>query len=190
MESIFKYNPETILAAVLYILDKVGVADWQLVHKTFYIADKRSIVEFGQPISGNTNIRMSYGPVPSELDCLLEALRQQGAHTSYFGIPVTDLLKVEGKNKLIGLQAPDLKYLSRTDRECLDYTIDTCKGLTFDQRTRITHDYAWSQAHKSGVAMRWEDIAFAGGGGDEIVAYLRDLKDSQTHLFPSFPVFN
>ena len=87
MEPIFKYNREAMLAAVLYILEKVGKADWHLLHKTFYIADKRSIVDFGQPISGNTYIRMTYGPVPSELDYLLEALRQDGAHTTYFGLP-------------------------------------------------------------------------------------------------------
>ncbi len=185
MEPIFKYNREAMLASVLYILDKIGKSDWHLLHKTLYIADKRSIVDFGQPISGNTYIRMTYGPVPSELDYLLEALRQDGAHTTYFGIPVTDLLCVEGKNHVVGLQAPDLKYLSQSDRDCLDYAIDTCKGLNFDERTRLTHDYAWDQARKNGVAIRWDDIAVAGGGGDELLDYFNDLQDSQAGLFPS-----
>jgi Protein of unknown function (DUF4065) len=185
VEALFKYDRESMLTAVLYILDKVGVADWHLVHKTFYIADKKSIAEYGKPISGNTYIRMNFGPVPSELDYLLEALRQHGAHTSYFGVPVTDLLRVEGKNQLQGLQAPNLKYLSRTDRDCLDHAIDICKGLDFNQRTLLTHDFAWHIAEKNGVAMRWEDIAIAGGGGVDSVLYLHDLSESQANLFPS-----
>lgn len=174
-----------MLAAVLYILERVGIADWHLVHKTFYIADKKSIVEYGQAISGNTYVRMTYGPVASELDYLLEALRGQGAHTTYFGVPVIDLLRVEGKCNLIGLKTPDLKYLSKTDRECLDYAIDICKGLDFDQRTRLTHDFAWTQAKRNGVAIRWDDIAIAGGGGDECVGYLNYLRESEANLFPS-----
>jgi hypothetical protein len=185
VETLFKYNREAMLAAVLYILDKLGKADWHLVHKTFYIADKKSIADHGQSISGNTYIRMPYGPVPSELDYLLEALREKGAHTTYFGVPVTDLLRVEGKCELIGLRKTGLKYLSKTDRECLDYAIDICKGLDFEQRTLLTHDYAWKQAKKNGVAMRWEDIAVAGGGGEESLEYFNDLKDSQANLFPS-----
>lgn len=173
-----------MLTAVLYILDKVGVADWHLIHKTFYIADKKSIVDYGQSISGNTYIRMTYGPVASELDYLLEALRQQGAHTTYFGSPVTDLLRVEGKSKLIGLKAPNLRYLSKTDQECLDHAIEICKGLDFDQRTRLTHDFAWSQAKKNGVAIRWDDIAIAGGGGQECIDYLDYLRDSEANLLP------
>lgn len=184
MESIFRYNREKMLTSVLYILDQVGIADWHLVHKALYIAEKKSVVEYGKPISGNTYVRMNYGPVPSELDYLLEALRQHGAHTSYFGVPVTDLLKVEGKHQLLGLQKPNVKYLSQTDRACLDYAIETCKGLDFNQRTLLTHDFAWHLAENNGVAMRWDAIAIAGGGGPDCIEYLLDLEESEAALIP------
>ena len=91
-------------------------------------------------------------------------------------VSLTDLLRVEGKNHVVGLKSPDLKYLSQSDCDCLDYAIDTCQGLNFDERTRLTHDYAWDQAQKNGVAMRWDDIAVAGGGGEEILNYFNDLE--------------
>lgn len=178
-----KYNREKMLSSVLFILHELGGrTDWHSLHKILYIADKKSLVDRGKMISDNTYVRMPWGPVPSELDYLLEALRCDGAQTTYFGRPVSSILKTEGNNHVIALEAPDTRFLSRFNIECLQYGLEVCKGLDFGERTRITHDFAWDQAQKNGVALVKQNIAIAGGAQQDCLDYIAEMEEAEACL--------
>lgn len=172
-----------MLSSVLFILSELGgKTDWHSLHKILYIADKKSLADRGKMISDNTYVRMPWGPVPSELDYLLEALRADGAHTSYFGRPVSSFLQIEGRSHVIGLESPDTRYLSKFNLECLRYGLEVCKGLDFGERTRITHDYAWDEAQKDGVVLLKQNIAFAGGAQQDCLEYIAEIEEAEACL--------
>lgn len=175
------YNRNKMLASVLYVLNGAGASktlDFHSVHKRFYVADKYSLANFGRTISGNTYIRMEYGPVASELDYLLDALREQAAMTSYFGKPTSTYLSVSNRHFVEALVDTPMRYLSEVDIGALDHGIAMVKNLNFSQRSILTHDSAWDSARSDGRPIAFEQIVIASGGGEDALDYIKDSSDS------------
>lgn len=175
------YDREKMMAAVLYILEGYeGNTDLHSLYKTFYIADKKSILDYGRMISGNEYIAMQFGPVPSRLDLLLKNVRSGNASTSYFGVRIKDILTVQNGYEVAAHLPSETRFLSRSDRLCLDHALEEVKGMNFQERTAHTHDYAWEQAIKQGFEkLRIQDMAIAAGGGEDCVSYLEELDEAR-----------
>lgn len=74
MTQIFQY--ETTLNAILYVLQQLGgKTDMHKLCKILYFADQRHLSKYGRSITGDTYIAMQYGPVPSNVDDILKAVR-------------------------------------------------------------------------------------------------------------------
>lgn len=137
MTQIFQY--ETTLNAILYVLQQLGgKTDMHKLCKILYFADQRHLSKYGRSITGDTYIAMQYGPVPSNVDDILKAVRGD----SFFSDCVqdlTDLISFENRYIVNALAAPNLDELSDSDIESLSYAIDFCKDKSFGQLTELLH---------------------------------------------------
>lgn len=176
-----QFQLATALNAMLFALARLnGVTDMHKLCKILYFADQRHLSEYGRSITGDTYIAMQYGPVPSNVDDILKAVRGD----SFFARYVDNLKdKIVFKNRYIlaALTAPDMDELSETDVECLEYAVDLCRDKSFDELTRLSHGLAW-QATARDRAISVKDILREAGDNEDYVAYVA----SQLRLQNSF----
>lgn len=176
-----QFQLATALNAMLFALARLnGVTDMHKLCKILYFADQRHLSEYGRSITGDTYIAMQYGPVPSNVDDILKAVRGD----SFFAGYVDNLKdKIVFKNRYIleALAAPDMDELSETDVECLEYAVDLCRDKSFDELTRLSHGIAWSATARD-RAISVKDILREAGDNEDYIAYVA----SQLRLQSSF----
>lgn len=99
---------------VLYILSKSPERSMNRLKlvKLIWLADRLHINKYGRKITKTSYVAMPHGPVASEI---LDLLKSD-----------SDAIKPLGTNN-VALENPDLKYLSSTDIESLDYIYDSLK---------------------------------------------------------------
>lgn len=169
MKQLFQYN--AAVNAILYalsVLDKK--MDMHKLCKILYFADQKHLSLYGRSITGDTYIAMEYGPVPSNVDDILKAVRGD----SFFSGYVDDLKsKIHFENRFIikGLLEADMNELSETDIECLDYAISLCKDKSFGQLTEMSHGLAWTNTARN-RAMSVKDILRENGNEEEYAEYI------------------
>lgn len=74
MKQVFQY--EAAVNALLFVLSELGgKSDMHKLCKILYFADQRHLSLYGRSITGDTYIAMQYGPVPSNVDDILKAVR-------------------------------------------------------------------------------------------------------------------
>lgn len=169
MKQIFHYD--TALNAILFVLESLGgKTDMHKLCKILYFADQRHLSLYGRSITGDTYIAMQYGPVPSNVDDILKAVRGD----SYFARFAGELRqKITFDNRYIirSLAAPDTDELSASDIECLTYATDLCRDLSFERLTEMSHGLAWNSTARD-RAMSVEDIMREAGDEEEYVEYI------------------
>lgn len=169
MKQLFQYN--AAVNAILYalsVLDKK--MDMHKLCKILYFADQKHLSLYGRSITGDTYIAMEYGPVPSNVDDILKAVRGDSFFSGYVG----DLKsKIHFENRFIikGLLEADMNELSETDIECLDYAISLCKDKSFDKLTDLSHGLAWTNTARN-RAMSVKDILRENGNEEEYAEYI------------------
>ena len=167
----FQY--EAALNALLFALSKLGgKSDMHKLCKILYFADQRHLSLYGRSITGDTYIAMQYGPVPSNVDDILKAVRGD----SFFSGYVDEL-----KDKLKELAEPDMDELSESDVECLTYAIDLCHDKSFGQLTDLSHGMAWTNTARD-RAISVKDILREAGDEEEYVEYIADQLRLQSAL--------
>lgn len=176
----FQFNEKKAIAALLYILEKVGKADFHKIFKLIYFAEQKHLAEFGRPITGDNYIAMRYGPVPSIVYDILEAVKKDYGYcidpakfNAFFVIEaVGKIYFVEGKVKA------NLDFLSQSELVCLSRSIEENKDLNFDALTRKSHDFAWENT-SGDQEMSMLDIAYAVGANDEMLKYIILLSENE-----------
>lgn len=148
MKSLFK--KDVAIQALLYIVNRIGERkDFHKIFKTLYFADQRHLSRYARSITGDRYIAMDYGPVPSNIDDILKALRGD-SFFSFYAQEFKPLLTVKNKYLLEAKVDADLDYLSETDIECLDEAIAECKDKSFDDLVKMSHGDAWLDTAKNG----------------------------------------
>ena len=165
------FNKEAAMEAVLYIAQNIGKRkDMHKIFKTLYFADREHLSRYGRSITGDCDVAMSYGPVPSQIDDIFKAVRGD----SFFS-DCADGLKeyFHFTNKYIiePNRKADLDYLSETDVECLDRAISKCKDKTFEELVSMSHDIAWNNTLKD-REMSVKDILRENGEAEEYADYI------------------
>ena len=61
------FNFEKTINSALYIAERIKIKDFHRVFKILYFADREHLSKYGRPITGDTYIKMSDGPVPTKL---------------------------------------------------------------------------------------------------------------------------
>lgn len=160
----FKIDRSKAINTMLFIIRSLGErgieAGIHKVMKLMYFADRKHLVDFGSPISGDTYQKMTYGPVPSFTNNV--ANDNMDSHKG-----------IISKNGwvLTANKAPDMDDLSESEVECIENSLDTYSKYTFDELTAISHDIAWNCADWDISYMK---IAEEGGADADMMAFIRE----------------
>lgn len=172
-----------IESVVLYVLQyfKDGL-DYIKLFKIIYFAQRDYLANYGKILCPDTFKARQYGPVPSLSDKVIKLVELESENiTSYPDLKdFCESIKVE--NKLVyALKSPDLDYLSKKERDCLDKSYNYCKDK--DSKKELSpesHDTAYESAYERyskdpqlGTLTNME-IAKAGGATDSMLAYIRE----------------
>lgn len=173
MNKLFKYDKA--INSLLYALKRLGGhTDMHKLCKILYFADQKHLSEYGRSITGDKYIAMQFGPVPSNIDDILKALR---GDSFFSNSPDIDLLREEMtfENRYIirAIKDPDMDELSGSDVKCLNYAIDLCKDKTFQQLTEFSHGLAWTNTQRD-RAISVKDILREVGDEEAYVEYIAD----------------
>ena len=141
------FKKDKAINAILYIASKLDKSDIHKICKILFFADQKSLSECGRSITGDTYIAMNYGPVPSYIEDIFKAIRHQ-SYFSEYAKEFEGTFSFKNDYILVAEKPADLKHLSASDVECLDYAIAKCQGLDFNQLTSLSHGYAWSSTAK------------------------------------------
>lgn len=169
MKQIFQY--EVALNALLFVLSELGgKSDMHKLCKILYFADQRHLSLYGRSITGDTYIAMQYGPVPSNVDDILKAVRGDSFFSKYVE-GLKDKLTFENRYIVRALSEPDLDELSKTDMECLSHAVELCRNKSFGELTELSHGLAWSNTARD-RSISVKDILREAGDEEEYVEFI------------------
>ena len=137
-----KFNVEKAIQAVLYIASNLTRKDFHKIFKILYFSDRNHLAKYSRSITGDTYIAMKDGPVPSNIYDIFKAMRGDG----FFANEVkqfTEFFKVVNFNFIETLKEADLDYLSKSDIEELNDSLEKYGNLSWDEVREKSHDYAW-----------------------------------------------
>ena len=115
---------------------------------------------------------MQYGPVPSNVDDILKAVRGDSFFSNYVD-DLKDKFTFENRYIVKALVPPEKDELSGTDIECLSYAIELCKDKSFGQLTELSHGLAWNNTARD-RAISVKDILREAGDEEEYAAYIAE----------------
>ncbi|MXV14315.1 Panacea domain-containing protein [Hufsiella ginkgonis] len=171
----FRIDKDKAVHAALYVLDRIGPADYHKVFKILYFAEQVHLKNFGRPLTGDSYQAMKYGPVPSFLYDVFKASEKSESPFVEAMVRSKAFAVERGARKPIvrALVKPDLDELSESDLEALTISIEENSMLGFDALVKKSHDSAWDLAEKAeDIEMSYIDIAKAAGISDGMISYI------------------
>lgn len=174
MKEVKLFKQDIALQAIMYILKKMGgTCDIHKCHKILYFADNEHLSKYGRSITGDTYVRMDFGPVPTCIYDLFKAVRGD----SYFASQVDNVRKgyfhFVNKKDIAAVSEPDMTYLSESDVEMLNKYIEKLKDKDFIEVTDASHGYAWSHTAQNGV-ISVRDRLTEMGDSEEYIHYIEE----------------
>lgn len=161
----FPFDREKASAAVVYLAAQpiTGLSKGKIC-KLIFLADKHHLVRFGRPVTGDRICAMKDGPVPSNILNMLNRLLEDpndpsiallGQHVSIDRSYVHPHFRAER----FSLE----EFLSQSDIEALQATVDRFGGKTFSELRSMTHDMtayksAWKARSNNAPDMSFEDF--------------------------------
>lgn len=142
------YDRNKLTELVLYILDKTGGVDFYHAFKILYFAEMKHLAKWGNGIVPDEFCALKYGPVPTQL---YDAVKELNHPRMTLSEELSEVVQVAGEdapNILLSKRQADLKFLSKSEIEALDQSIEENKSLTFGQLMRKSHDTAWDEANR------------------------------------------
>lgn len=143
----FLFQLNKALAAIELLAEK-GVRDLTKgkIAKLLFFADKRHLVQYGRPITGDWYAALPHGPIPSNIDNLLDAF--EANNLSYAGVPAMEgLFELDRRfqyprlRKRASAKAESMRdSLSESDVQTLQECMEQLGSLTFSELRAITHD--------------------------------------------------
>lgn len=162
----FSYDFDKFLTCVQYFASKgVPQLDKYKISKLLFLADKNHLVKYGRPIIGDRYCAIEHGPIPSRSLNLLNAFSKKSwvrLRVPDQPIPIpadrqlrqmVESLELDEKFTYPAFRTkkpPRLEFLSKSDLECLDLTIERFGNKTFSELKTITHSMrAYKKAHEN-----------------------------------------
>ena len=144
--------------------------------KAIYLADKMHLEKYGRQIFPQQYQKLKFGNVPATSYDVLTHCRGDKQQPR-MPEKVKTRLKVEKDDTVKPLVVPDLRYLSKSEMECLNTAIEKLRPLSFDEVKRSMHDD--DPAYKNDVKVNSylsleEHIVPTLKDGDKILKYLKD----------------
>lgn len=173
---------QTLIEAAVYILNKTDGVTLYKLFKILYFAEKYHLLNWGSRITNETFLAFDYGPVPKNLYGVAKDERNKKAITTQLQKMFDDSIcfaDEDASNYLLAKRDANKDYLSESDIECLDKSIEENKNCTFNQLKEKSHDSAWQKAfyakqHGGSDVMDTISIAQAAGANDEMINYIME----------------
>ncbi|MET4081489.1 putative phage-associated protein [Pedobacter sp. UYP30] len=171
----FNVNKKKTINAALFILNKLGDIDYHKIFKILYFAEQNHLKNYGHPLTGDSYLAMSHGPVPSFLYDVFKASEYQ---SSPFGeaLELSKAFSVARKDKIPYVtpnRKPDTDELSESNIEVIVKSISENYQLSFLDITNKSHDSAWLKAERSSESeISYLDIAEAADATPEMLEYI------------------
>lgn len=143
-----KYDSKKLTESVLFILGKTGGVDLYHAFKILYFAEMKHLAKWGSHILPDEFSALKYGPVPTRL---YDAVKELNNPTMTLSEELADVIQFAGEdapNVLLPKREVNLKFLSKSEIEALEESIEENKSLTFGQLMRKSHDEAWKEAYR------------------------------------------
>jgi len=178
----------TLKAVLLYIIknSKPAKRNVYRIVKTAFFAQQMHFAEFGSPIFDDNIAALPFGPVPSTIYDILKISR--GDRTALRFRSNQELAIAAdaigfSKETFFAKEQPDMDYLSSSDINSLNASINKVSKMTFDEIKSTTHGDEWARAFKSRSKIL-DSVAVAreGGASEEMLSYLRSNIEIQTIL--------
>jgi uncharacterized phage-associated protein len=150
-----RVNIHKILAAISYVIaigEKRGMDVTQYdILKTFFIADRSHLNQYGRPVTFDNYYAMRAGPVPS---VTYDLLKESTSTLQRFHLHHLPWDRQAGSGAVFHYGKPDTsridEALSESDKLALSDALSIIKGLTFRQIVELTHnDPAYVEAWKT-----------------------------------------
>jgi len=152
MQIRFKANPEKIIETITWIAKRLPSNDRYTILKTLFYADKYHLQRYGRPVTGDTYIKMNYGPVASFAYDIIK--RNDNLPLAVLTAADAAFDNVPNSGKYPPIEAkrpPDMEWFSGTDIECLEEAAAHCSDKDFDTLKGATHEEAaWLAASMHG----------------------------------------
>lgn len=129
----FGLDSEKAVNAIAYFSTKCPGATKMKVCKLLYFSDKEHLLQYGRPITGDTYVRMPWGPTPSAGLNMMRG-RAPSRLTALFQEKIT----VQG-NVVRVLSSPDLRVFSRSDLRIMQQVFEKYGRLTAAELSRLSH---------------------------------------------------
>jgi uncharacterized phage-associated protein len=140
----FKVNVHKALEVILWLATKKTNIGYHALLKILFFADEYHFNHYGRPIVGDVYLAMEYGPVASTT---YEILKKEALVAEL----LEDLPFENVNKKIIPNREPNLRKLSASDIEALEYAVNTYGHYDFSSLTDISHQHpAWKKARKHG----------------------------------------
>ena len=179
----FNFDKAKALHASLYVLNRIGKADYHKVFKILYFAEQEHLKKYARPITGDEYQAMQFGPVPSYIYDIFKAVDKKYhpfINPEEF-IPYFSVTHYANKPYVEALKKEDTDELSVSDIEALDKSLVENKSLSFKQLVKKSHDEAWKGVAKSeDIEMPYFDIAKAGGASKKMLHYIKIVSENAT----------
>lgn len=142
------FDSKKLTELVLYILGKTGGVDFYHAFKILYFAEMKHLAKWGSSIVPDEFCALKYGPVPTRL---YDAVKELDNPSMILSEELSEVIQFAGEdapNVLLPKRDADLKFLSQSEIEALDESIEENKSLTFGQLMASSHDEAWDEANR------------------------------------------
>ncbi len=142
------FDSKKLTELVLYIIEKTGGVDFYHAFKILYFAEMRHLAKWGSGIVPDEFCALKYGPVPTRLYDAVKELNQPRMALAECLSAVIQFAGEDAPNVLLPKRKANLKFLSKSEIEALEQSIEENKSLTFGQLMRKSHDEAWEEANR------------------------------------------
>ena len=142
------YDSKKLTELVLYILCQTGGVDFYHAFKILYFAEMKHLAKWGSGIVPDEFCALKYGPVPTQL---YDAVKELNHPRMILSEELSEVIQFAGEdapNVLLPKREANLKYLSKSEIEALEQSIEENESLTFGQLMRKSHDEAWEEANR------------------------------------------
>jgi len=142
------YDSKKLAELVLFILGKTGGVDFYHAFKILYFAEMKHLAKWGSGIVPDEFCALKYGPVPTQL---YDAVKELNHPRMILSEELSEVIQFAGEdapNVLLPKREANLKYLSKSEIEALEQSIEENESLTFGQLMRKSHDEAWEEANR------------------------------------------
>jgi len=160
------FDKEKAVEVLLYVSSNID--NMYKTFKIIYFADREHLNRYGRLICGDHYVAMSHGPVPSNLYDMVKEVRGDSTYT--FDLDLEKQFKVR-RYKIKPLRKANLEYLSKSDIECLDDSVEKYGSMSFSDLQKESHDKAYKSADLNDE-IPFKELVKSLPSGEELLEYL------------------